>query len=288
MTIGRRTRRGAALAALLLAALATAGCGERSEPTGSAVHLFPATVTDTLGTEVSVSSKPARIAALDPEAQSILQALGVASALAADPNGNPRRDVLRRLRPDLLVGGPHNHALQLRRLTGTTKAPVYVAGGDSIAAVERSMLDLGLLTGTAVRARQLIGEIERAKAKAAPAEGAERPTVYVDVGFLTTAGANTLVGDLVRAAGATDVVGTAVDQGPVTAQRVAKLDPQIWLASSDAGETLAELRRHPVLRKVAAVRSGRFAVVPSELLQPGPRIAEALAQIAAAIHAGAR
>ena len=66
-----------------------------------------------------------------------------------------------------------------------------------------------------------------------------------------------------------------------------KLNPQIYLASSDSGTTLALLRKDPQLRKVDAIHSGRFAFVPRELLEPGPRIGEALLQLAAAIHAGA-
>jgi ABC-type Fe3+-hydroxamate transport system substrate-binding protein len=287
MTIPSRHRRSILAVALVLAALASAGCGERSEPTGERVEPYPVSVQDATGATVELDAKPSQVAVLDREGQSILQALGVPATLAADPNGNPRSAELVRSRPALLVAGPHNHALQLKRLHDRVAVPVYVTGGGSIAAVRRSIVDLGLLTDTAVRARQLVGEIAAAQAQAAPADGSERPTVFVDVGFLQTEGAQTLVGDLIRAAGARDVVGTAIDEGPVTAEQIAKLDPQIWLASSDAGETLAQLRKDPVLRKIAAIRSGRFAVVPAELLQPGPRVAEALARIAQAIH-GAR
>jgi ABC-type Fe3+-hydroxamate transport system substrate-binding protein len=287
MTSARRIRRFAPLAALAAAVLLAAGCGERSEPTGAAVSPYPVTVEDAAGpASVALASRPARVAALDKEALAILRGLGATATLAADPNGNPRVAQLVAMKPDLIVAGPSNDALQLRRLHDQIDAPFYVTGGDSLVSVERAISELGLLTDTAVRARELVAAIHTAEANvSAPAQ---RPSVYVDLGYLGTAPSDSYVGDLLRAAGAQDVVGPNADTGPLTPQQIAKLDPQIWLASSDAGVTLAQLRKDPVLRKVAAVRSGRFATVPSRLLDPGPQAAEALTAIAAAIHAGAR
>jgi ABC-type Fe3+-hydroxamate transport system substrate-binding protein len=288
MTEGSRIRAGAVASLLALVALLAAGCGQRSEPTGSTVALYPVTVDDQAGpAPVSLQEKPAHVAVLDREAQRILRALGAPAALAADGNGNPRTALLERSQPSLLVAGPSNDSLQLRRLHERVPAPLYVVGGDSIAAVQRSILDLGLLTDTAVRARQLAASITAAEEKSAARAGSgERPSVFVDLGFLATTGSRSYIGDLLRMAGATDVVGASSDPGPLTPEHVARLDPQIWLASSDAGTSLAQLRKDPVLKKVAAIKAGRFAVVPAELLQPGPGVAAALAQVAAAIHAG--
>ena len=82
------------------------------------------------------------------------------------------------------------------------------------------------------------------------AKGSASPTVFIDLGIFTTAGEHTLIGDLLRTVGARDVVGASVDSGPVSPARIAHLDPQIYLASSDSGTTLADLRKDPLLRKV--------------------------------------
>jgi iron complex transport system substrate-binding protein len=290
MTPASRIRRGTVACLLALVALLAAGCGERTEPTGGTVALYPVTVEDPAGpAPVSLRAKPAGVAVLDREAQEILRAIGAPAALASDGNGNPRTALLERSKPGLVVAGPSNDSLQLKRLHERVPAPVYVVGGDSIAAVRRSVLELGLLTGTPVRARQLAAAIAAAAAKGGkPAGGSAQPSVFVDLGFLTTAGSHSYIGDLLRAAGATDVVGASSDPGPLKPEHVARLDPQIWIASSDAGTTLAELRKDPVLKKVAAIKAGRFAVVPAELLRPGPNVAGAIADVAAAIHAGSR
>jgi ABC-type Fe3+-hydroxamate transport system substrate-binding protein len=286
MTLGSRNRLGGVAVVLALVALLATGCGQRAEPTGAHVELYPVTVANPSGTApVTLDAAPSAVAALDREGMRILQALGVDATLAADANGNPRRAVLTRLKPGLVVAGPSNDPLQLRRLHDTVKAPIYVASGNSIAGVERSILDLGLLTDTAVKARQLVAGIGAAEEKVTPAVGVTPPTVFVDLGFFTTAGEHSLVGDLLHAVGARNVVGANSDPGLIDPARLAKLDPQIYLASSDSGTTLALLRKDPLLRKVSAVRTGRFAFVPKELLQPGPQIREALLELAAAIHA---
>jgi iron complex transport system substrate-binding protein len=232
---------------------------------------------------------PKRVAVLDREGMRILQALGVNATLGADANGNPKRTLLRNLKPDLVVAGPSSAPLQLRRLHDAVPAPIYVASGESIAAVKRSILELGLLTSTPVRARQVVAGISAAQAQVAPAkDAAQEPTVFVDLGFFTSAGEQTLVGDLLRAVGGRNVIGAGGDPGPLDVAHLARLDPQIYLASSDSETTLEELRKDPVLRKVAAIRSGRFAIVPADLLEPGPQIREALLQLSAAIHATSR
>jgi ABC-type Fe3+-hydroxamate transport system substrate-binding protein len=272
--------------ALALAALLAAGCGERSEPTGSRVALFPVTVENAHGAApIARTSAPHRIAALDAEGLQILRALGVKATLAADAHGNPRRALITQLRPELLVAGPSNDPLRLRRLEARLDVPVYVCDGSSIAGVERSILELGRLTGRPVHGRAIVVGIARTQAAiAAQARGSARPTVFVDLGLFNTDGADSYLGELIRAAGGRDIVGASVEPGPVRPERLVMLDPDVYIASSDAGTTLADLRGDPSTRTLRAVKTGRFALVRSALLEPGPRIAEALRRLAAALH----
>jgi len=66
-----------------------------------------------------------------------------------------------------------------------------------------------------------------------------------------------------------------------------QLDPDVYLATSDTGVTLADLRKHPRLRKLRALRKGHFAIANADLLEPGPRIGEGLAQVARLLHPNA-
>jgi ABC-type Fe3+-hydroxamate transport system substrate-binding protein len=287
-----RSRRGAAGTALLLIASAglTAGCGERAEPTSAAGIVYPVTVENPRGTEaIEAVSAPARIAVLDGEAQRILEALDVTATLGADENGNPQLQALADLRPELIVAGQSNDSLALRRMRTAVGAPVYIADGDSIAGIKRTIRELGLLTNRPLEARRLVARISQAERKVAAAtEGRPVPSVFIDLGAFTTVGERSLIGELIRAAGGRSVVGPSTDPGPVPVDRLVELNPDIYLASSDAGTTLEGLRADPEARKLTAVRRGRFVLIPHELLQAGPGLDQALVHLSTAIRAHAR
>jgi ABC-type Fe3+-hydroxamate transport system substrate-binding protein len=59
----------------------------------------------------------------------------------------------------------------------------------------------------------------------------------------------------------------------------------VYLATSDSDVTLATLEKDPQTRKLRAVTDGRVVVVPTDLVtRAGPRIAQALETVAAALH----
>ena len=100
-------------------------------------------------------------------------------------------------------------------------------------------------------------------------------TVFVDTGFFTTVGDRSLLGDMIRQAGGTNVAGASPETGPFDLGRSRKLDPDVYLATSDSGTTLAELRREP---GDAEARGGQepaaSASCRSGSSQPGPRVGD--------------
>ena len=175
MTLGSRIRAGAVAsrAGARRAARGRLRAARASRPART-VALYPVTVDDAggPGAGVAAARSPQRVAVLDREGQRILRALGVTATLAADGEREPAHArLLERSQPGLVVAGPSNDSLQLRRLHERVPAPIYVVGGDSIAAVQRSILELGLLTDTAVRARQLAAAIAAAEEKGAARAG---------------------------------------------------------------------------------------------------------------------
>jgi iron complex transport system substrate-binding protein len=108
--------------------------------------------------------------------------------------------------------------------------------------------------------------------------------VFVDTGFFTTVSDQSLVGDLIREARGRNVAGQQEDAGPVELRELAELNPRVYIATSDSGTTLRDLRRKAGTRKLPAVRRGRFAIVDAALLEPGPRVGDGLVAIARALH----
>jgi iron complex transport system substrate-binding protein len=271
--------------ALLLGATA---CGERSEPTGASVDLYPVTV-QTGDRPLVVAAPARRIAALDEPSRALIRSLGAGARLVGPAPGN-RLDLgaLLRSRPDLLVASADTGEQTVARAAAATRATVYAVAGDSIRQVERTITDLGLLTGRPVQARTLVRGIEaRRRRIAAKLAGVPPVTVFVDTGFFTTVSDQSLTAELLREAHGTIVGGNAATGGPVDLRDLLSLDPDVYLATSDADLTLADLRRNRQTRKLRAAREGRFAVVNASLLQPGARIGQALVELARVLHPNA-
>ena len=281
---------GVARGTLVLAALAllfgASACGERSEPTGATAPLYPVTVTGASDLPLRVSRPARRIVVLDPTLLALLDSLGVRArvvGMPTEPSGTIVLGRLARLRPDLIVAPSSTGELELSRAAAATHAHVYVAPGDSIREVEQAITDLGLLTGAPVRARRLVRRIERARRLVdRRLDGAPPVRVFFDTGLFAPAPDQSLVGDLVREARGRNVAGD-VSQ-PVDPAELLRLDPRVYLTSSDSGTTLGDLRRNRQTRKLRAVRANRFAVIDAAVLEPGPRIGEGLVAIARALH----
>ena len=266
--------------ALLLGATA---CGERKEPTGPDAGLYPVTVT----TErpIVVEAPARRIAVLDASAASILDGLGVGRRVVlreTDDTIDVR--AVRRARPDLIIAAPDANERDLSAAAARTRARVYTTPGDSIRQVERAITQLGLLTGAPVAARRLVQRIENRRRQVADRlAGVADVSVFVDTGFLNTVPDQSLLGDVLREAHGTNIFGANAEAGPVDVGDLLRLDPQVYLATSDAEVTLKDLRSGRT-RKLRAVKNGRFAIANVALLQPSPRIGDGLLQVARLLH----
>ena len=252
------------------------------------MRVYPVRVTDARDRPIRVDTRPARIAALTPAAREILVALGAGKRIVTTREGffdGKGRLVLARLKalkPDLVIAAQDSGD---ERALGSLGVPVYFAPQNSIRDVEHAITQLGLLAGAPVAARMLVHRIELTR-QTVVARVAKTPrvSVFVDTGFFTTLPDTTLVGDLIREAHGRDVSGPTPAPGPFSIARLSELDPDAYVATSAGGTTLEQLRRDPHAKRLRAVRNGRFAVIASNLLLPGPQVGQALAEIARILH----
>jgi iron complex transport system substrate-binding protein len=273
------------VAGLLL--LAGTACGERSEPTGALVESYPVTVQGT-GDATVVDSAPKRIVPVGVGPRKILEGLGLDKrTISVDDTlvGLPLVDAIRRAKPDLIVAAGETDPLDLARARSATHAAVYVEPGSSIGDVVQAIGDIGLLTGRAVEARRLTARIEAKRTAVAKAvAGSPLVTAFVDTGGFATISSRTLLGDLIELAHGKSVAGASPEQGPFPVRRLVELDPDVYLATAGSGRTLRQLRGRAGVRRLQAVRSGRFAVLPEDATIAGPQVGEALEQVARILH----
>jgi iron complex transport system substrate-binding protein len=274
----------AVAAALLLAGTA---CGERSEPTGAHLRIYPVTVQGAGERPAVVQTAPQRIVPIGAGPRSILSALGLGKRVVPVDDslvGLPLVDRIRHVHPDLIVASGEADPLDLARARAATHAAVYVEADGSLDDVAGSIDDIGLLTGKPVVARRLSGALEQTRRRVtARLKGAPAVTAFADLGGFTTVSSRSLIGDLIAKAGGQNVAGPAPEQGPFPLGRLVRLDPEAYVAIG-AGTTLARLRGGARTKRIRAVRNGRFGVVDSRLVVPGPRLGAALVQIARILH----
>jgi len=265
--VHRRSRLGAAAGIAVAALLLLTGCGQRSEPTGAKVELYPVTVQQPSGPPIVVTRKPDRVAALTPQAATLLSSI-----------------LGRTIEPHRSAGDA-----ELKVTTPESLAPrtrdVYVAPDESIDDVERALTELGLLLDRPIRARELVAEIETKREKVrSRLRGVKPVTVFVDTGFHTTVSTNSLLGNLIEEAGGKNIAGPAPQPGPYSVIRLQRQDPGYYLATSDSGTTLEDLKRDPRTKRLRAVREGNFAVLAAKVLEPGGEVGDELLAIAKYLH----
>jgi ABC-type Fe3+-hydroxamate transport system substrate-binding protein len=260
-------------------ALSVAGCGERPEPTGATLRLYPVTLQGAAGPPTVLDREPRRILALGRDMASTLRALGVKDSLV-----EARRRIGRARGFDLVVAwSSANEARGV--LDGRPAVPTYIAGDDTVRAVERSLADLGVIVGRPLNGRAAAARLQRRHQRVtARVGGREVVSVFLDTGFFTTVSDRSLQADMIGEAGGRSVAGSSPGDAPFDLRRLARIDPRYYLASSDSGTTLKALRRNRRTRRLTAIRAGRFRIIPDELLEPGPRIGAGIAAIARALH----
>ncbi len=290
---------------------AATACGERLEPTGELAQPYPVTVQGVDGQPAVLRSRPERIVALDPGSAELLIALGARDRLVGIPAGiakgkGPRKaspdaaevvspnlrvrvDEIAKLEPDLLVATPSTDQLDVSRAQRETGATLYVQPSASIDDILRATLELGFLVGEPVKARAVASRI-----RSGVAEVEERiadsnaVTTFVDTGFFVTVPRRSLLGDLVARARGESVAGDNPGAEPFPLSRLRRLDPTVYLATSDSRVTLRSLRRDRRTAKLTAVEKGSVRVLPSDLVQrAGPYVPQALERVARALHPNA-
>jgi ABC-type Fe3+-hydroxamate transport system substrate-binding protein len=280
--------RPALVAGALLLLLAGTACGERTEPTGAVVRLYPVTVQGGGEAPTVVRSAPRRIVPVGTGPRQILRALGLqrrAIKINDTLVGLPLVGEIRRAKPDLIVASSDTDPLDLARARGATGAAVYVEPSANLDDVVNAINDVGLITGRPVAARKVAAGIQ-AKRRAVRSElsGTKVVTVFVDDGDFGTISTQSLLGGVIQEAHGRSVAGPSPEQGPFPLRRLLRLDPDVYLATAGSGTTLRKLRRDPEARRLRAVRSGRFEVVPPGASIAGPQIGVALEQVARMLH----
>ncbi|MFH1570794.1 MAG: cobalamin-binding protein [Gemmatimonadota bacterium] len=288
----------------VLLALAVAALG------GPAAWAVPRQAVDDLGTEVGLSAPPQRIVSLAPSNTELLFALGLgswvvgvtsycdyppAAARVARVAGFSDLSVetIAAVQPDLVLASRGNDPEGLRAVA-ELGVPVFAIDVQTVAQLMEAITRVGYLTWREAAAAALRDSLEaRVEAVVARCPAGRRPRVmwgsFADPIF--TAGAGTLIDDVIRLAGGENLGARAPGAWPqISLETIVAWQPEVFISSlMEPGQPpesrLEALRQMDGWRAVPAVRHGRVHYVDGDLLnRPGPRIVEALERVAELVH----
>lgn len=269
-------------------------------------------VNDDLGRAVRFEQMPRRIVSLVPSSTEIVFALGAGDLLVGvteycdypeEATRLPKVggfsantvsiETIIGLEPDVVLttGKWHQQLLsELERL----QIPAVALEPELYDDVCQNILLLARVTGQDERGRQ-IAEKMRARAqqvrqRAAAVPEGQRVTVFYQVWPepLMAATDHSFIGEMINMAGGRNIFHDLAQRSPqVSEEAVVARNPDVILAPSamDLDAILQRMKQRSGWEGITALQRGRVHLVPNDLVsRPGPRLADGLEAIAAAIY----
>lgn len=269
-------------------------------------------VSDDLGHTLVFPAPPRRIVSLVPTATEILFALGAGERLvgrtrygvhppearrvpSVGEGVRPSEERVVDVRPDVVVlFAGRTNAATARRFRDLGLRVLGIVHND-FADLERNVERLGRLTGRRGQADSLLRVVRCGMAAVASlTDTLPRRTVYYDLWWrpARTVGRGSHIDSLISVAGGRNVFSDLrAPSSQVNLETILDRDPEVILrpeGSSRSGGAVPPGER-PGWDHLEAVREGRIRRVDADLVHRlGPRVGEAAAEVAAAIHPEAR
>lgn len=285
----------------------TGGAETTMSSGGSGSAEYPVEITDSLGREVVIDSEPENIASMAPSVTETLFEVGagekVVGVTTADEYPEEVAEIekigdfqqvnvekLLELDTDLLFHSYDSTTRDVAEdLEEQTGADVVVVNPKTLDEVVSSMELVGKAAGEPERGRELEQELRSDLEDIASAvEGEPEPTVFYEVfnDPLQTVGPGSFIHDALELAGAENIAADTDKAYPTySAETVIERDPEYYFIGESVGITPEDVAERPGYSSLTAVEEGNVvAVDDASLSRPGPRITEAIREVAEEMH----
>ncbi|HOO89856.1 MAG TPA: cobalamin-binding protein [Syntrophales bacterium] len=264
------------------------------------------TYIDHIGREVSLSSPPCRIVSLAPGVTETLFALGLdkeiagvttfcdyprAAASKRKIGGliNPSIEEIVSLDPDLVIGTADGNRKETVNRLEKIGLPVYVVNPGGLDEILAMISDMGEVTGRTQEAARLLDSLrKRIDRVASLTKDSPRPGVFFQIGegAMITAGKDTVIDRLIRAAGGQNIAGDSTIRYPrFGIETLILKNPDIIIEASARDDASSIKKRWEKWENIAAVHEGNIHVIDPDLVsRPAPRIVDGLETMAGIIH----
>jgi len=272
----------------------------------TAAYCTAGTGTDSLGNRVSIPDAGARVVSLSPGATEILFALGLDEEIvgisdfcdyppgpvSAKPTmggfSTPNIEKIQANDPHVLVL-TRSMPIELKHQFDRLGISLFVAESKSFESLLLTIVELGKLTGRKDEAVALAGSMETeakriVEAVRAKSTGGVTTLIEIWANPYYAAGKNTLPGDIVRLAGGRVVPDGKREYQLLSEEAIINIDPEaLILGHAPLSGDIAEDHRN--VSSIRAIRYNKvFVPDPDEFLRPGPRVIDALGDIARFFH----
>ena len=291
----------------ILAVVSAPACGNGDARAGGGIN-GPIEVIDDAGRSVRLAAPARRIVSLIPARTDLILAMGAADRLIARTafDEDPRLETLPSLgdaltpsvewlvfqQPDLVIAWPDRQTRTIVERLEASGIPVYASRTETIEDVRRSTMHIGVLLGLETVADSLLGEIDGAIAavrEKVRRRGHPKVAYFIGLDPPMAAGPGTFIDEMIGIAGGTNAFSDASSSWPpVSLEEAVMRQPDVVIIAAGnmtRDSVLARLRARPGWRALQAVRQGRVHVVdPSLFNRPGPRLMDAIPQLADLMH----
>lgn len=289
---------------ILLLAGILASCGMSSTTEKAQTPSFHKVV-DAEGNKIQLKQKPKKIVSLIPSNTEILFALGlgkeVKGVTAYDDYPKAAQKITKvvstevdtekiiAMKPDLVLGHESSLNFQKDAYKQLEEAKILlfvVKDAQTLQSAEKTIEQIGQLTGTTDKAKAVVQRMEKQKAslQTKAAKQKKQPTVWIEISNdLYTAGDNTFMNEMLDLAGGKNIV-TKKGYPKYNEEQVIKADPDVIITTYPNAKQ--EIAKRKAWKNIRAVKDGRiYSLDADELSRPGPRLIDGAEEIYQAIYA---
>lgn len=264
-------------------------------------------VTDDLNRTVGFTSVPKRVICLAPNLTEMIYTLGVQSSLAGNTlycNYPPEARKITKvgdmmtldferilsLKPDLVFITVEGNSRDSYNKLLSLGLKVFVSNPRNFQGIKKTFMDMGRIYNDTLKARSFVQQWEaKFRDVAHKAEKMPRKTAMFLVGLnpLMLAGKNTFINELVTSAGLINIAADSPLNYPVySREEILKRDPDYIISTDNTPDIYKKLiESYPEWRSLKALKEHNVVTGDPDLyLRPGPRFADAVADLFNKLH----
>ncbi|GHI01191.1 ABC transporter substrate-binding protein [Neobacillus kokaensis] len=272
--------------------------------------VYPLTVKDATGLELTFNKAPERIVSTSPSETEILFALGLGDkiygvsdyddypkeALTKPKVGGvtkPNEEAIIAANPDLVIGGISMKDDIVEKFRGLG-LPLYKTEPKKIDDILNNIIQIGVITDTQVKAEELVAQMKKdisaVTDTAAALKEEDKKKVYIEFSPGWTVGKGEFMDELITMAGGINIASDMKGWNAINEEKIIQDNPEVILYTANAvdksGKTLEELiKSRNGWERITAIQDNNLTGIEGNIMsRPGPRITEALTKIAESIY----